>query len=154
MGNGQVVEVPPSLIKRQKQHFTSLEGTGRTHLPPILPCQHGSAHHLLPLCPACCHSALPVAILPCLSMATFLPPKVPSSGYLFQGAQGRVPNLGPLTQGPSMLKPNKRNLTECCIQFCNSAEAGQSGVLLMCRVVSDCGHRRCHVRISPTSTRP
>lgn len=28
LANGQIVEVPPNLIKRQKQHFTTLEGTG------------------------------------------------------------------------------------------------------------------------------
>lgn len=28
LANGQIVEVPPALIKRQKQHFTILEGTG------------------------------------------------------------------------------------------------------------------------------
>ncbi|DBA68417.1 TPA: hypothetical protein ACH3X2_013719 [Trebouxia sp. C0005] len=28
LANGQIVEVPPTLIKRQKQHFTTLEGTG------------------------------------------------------------------------------------------------------------------------------
>lgn len=28
LANGQLVEVPPALIKRQKQHFTTLEGTG------------------------------------------------------------------------------------------------------------------------------
>lgn len=28
LANGQIIGVPPALIKRQKQHFTSLEGTG------------------------------------------------------------------------------------------------------------------------------
>lgn len=30
LANGQIVEVPPTLIKRQKQHFTTLEGTGKS----------------------------------------------------------------------------------------------------------------------------
>ena len=33
LANGQIVEVPPALIKRQKQHFTTLEGTGTCSLP-------------------------------------------------------------------------------------------------------------------------
>ena len=32
LANGQIVEVPPALIKRQKQHFTTLEGTGELSL--------------------------------------------------------------------------------------------------------------------------
>ena len=35
LGNGQVVEVPPALIKRLKSHFTSLEGTGEASSQPI-----------------------------------------------------------------------------------------------------------------------
>lgn len=30
LANGQIVEVPPTLIKRQKQHFMTLEGTGKS----------------------------------------------------------------------------------------------------------------------------
>lgn len=44
LANGQIVEVPPALIKRQKQHFTTLEGTG-TCFTETAACEASAAHH-------------------------------------------------------------------------------------------------------------
>lgn len=38
LANGQVLEVPPALIKRLKSHFTSLEGTGEPATQHYLLC--------------------------------------------------------------------------------------------------------------------
>ncbi len=46
LANGQIVEVPPTLIKRQKQHFTILEGTGKSVIVCIasVTVEHGLPH--------------------------------------------------------------------------------------------------------------
>jgi len=46
LANGQIVEVPPTLIKRQKQHFTTLQGTGKSLIVCIAfaPLKHHLAH--------------------------------------------------------------------------------------------------------------
>ena len=50
LANGQIVEVPPTLIKRQKQHFTTLEGTGKLLVVcmAFAPVKHHFAHQQVP----------------------------------------------------------------------------------------------------------
>lgn len=52
LANGQIVEVPPALIKRQKQHFTTLAGTGTSFTCTQIAACEASTHITMLCCKA------------------------------------------------------------------------------------------------------